>query len=86
MRRNVDLVDLEKYCKMRPWSQKSASIQRRTSPPKFLENRGSRIGVPGVMSRDSFGWSEAGGRESVVQAGKLTRNVQLCIYADFASG
>ena len=31
------------------WSQKSASIQRRTSPPKFLENRGSRMGVPGVI-------------------------------------
>ena len=40
VRRNVDLVDLEKCCKMIPWSQKSASIQRRTSPPKFLENRG----------------------------------------------
>ena len=53
VRRNVDLVDLEKCCKMIPWSQKSASIQRRTSPPKFLENRGSRMGVPGVMIRAS---------------------------------
>ena len=49
VRRNVDLVDLEKCCKMIPCSQKSASIQRRTSPPKFLENKGSRMGVPGVM-------------------------------------
>ena len=28
------LVDLEKCCKMRPWLQKSASIQPRTSPGK----------------------------------------------------
>ena len=28
------LVDLEKRCKMRPWLQKSASIQPRTSPGK----------------------------------------------------
>ena len=49
VRRNVHFVDLEKCCKMIPWSQKSASIQKRTSPPKFLENRGSRMGVPGVI-------------------------------------
>ena len=49
VRRNVNFVDLEKCCKMRPWSQKSASMQKRTSPPKFLENRGSRMGVPWAM-------------------------------------
>ena len=49
VRRNVNFVDFEKCCKMRPWSQKSASIQKRTSPPKFIENRGSRMGVPGAM-------------------------------------
>ena len=54
VRRNVHFVDLEKCCKMTPWSQKSASIQTRTSPPKFLENRGSRMGVPGVMRPRSW--------------------------------
>ena len=31
------LVDLEKCCKMSIWTQKSASIQKRTSCPKFAE-------------------------------------------------
>ena len=31
VRRNEDLLDLEKCEKMTPWTQKSASIQRRTS-------------------------------------------------------
>ena len=33
-RKDDFLVDLEKCCKMRPWLQKSASIQPRTSPGK----------------------------------------------------
>ena len=47
VRRNVNFVDLEKCRKMRPWSQKSASIQKRTSPPEFLENRGVQNGSAG---------------------------------------
>ena len=35
VQRNVNLVDLEKCWKMRIWTQKSASIQKRTSPLKF---------------------------------------------------
>merc|ERR1711965_869377 len=27
-------------------------MQKRTSPPKFLENRGSRMGVPGAIYKD----------------------------------
>ena len=30
------LVDFEKCCKMRIWTRKSASIQKRKSPPKFF--------------------------------------------------
>ena len=32
----LNLVDLEKCCKMSIWLQRSASIQPRTSPPKFF--------------------------------------------------
>ena len=35
VRRFVYLVDLEKCFKMSIWLQTSASIQKRTSPPKF---------------------------------------------------
>ena len=35
VQRNANLVDLEKCSKMSIYLQKSASIQRRTSPPKF---------------------------------------------------
>ena len=35
VQRFLNLVDLEKCCKMRIWTQKSASIQQRTSPLKF---------------------------------------------------
>ena len=35
MRRNDNLVDLEKRCKMSIWTQKSALIQLRTSLLKF---------------------------------------------------
>ena len=35
MQRIANLVDLEKCCKMSIWTQKSASIQKRTSPLKF---------------------------------------------------
>ena len=35
VQRNVNIVDLEKCWKMRIWTQKSASIQKRTSPLKF---------------------------------------------------
>ena len=35
VQRFANLVDLEKCCKMRIWTQKSASIQKRTSLPKF---------------------------------------------------
>ena len=42
VQRHVDLVDLEKYCKMRIWTQNSASIQPRTSPLK-LEAREGRL-------------------------------------------
>ena len=35
VQRNVNLVDLEKCWKMRIWTQKSASIQKKTSPLKF---------------------------------------------------
>ena len=35
MRRIANLVVLEKCCKMRIWVQKSASMQKRTSPLKF---------------------------------------------------
>ncbi len=37
VQRNDNLINLEKCCKMRPWLQKSASIQPRTSPPKFAD-------------------------------------------------
>ena len=37
VRRNDNLKELEKCCKMRPWLQKSASIQPRTSRPKFAD-------------------------------------------------
>ena len=42
VQRNVNLVDLEKCWKMSIWSQKSASIQPRTSLPKFLWNGGPK--------------------------------------------
>ena len=35
MQRCGNLVDFEKRCKMRPWTQKSALIQLRTSLLKF---------------------------------------------------
>ena len=35
MQRIANLVVLEKCCKMRIWVQKSASVQKRTSPLKF---------------------------------------------------
>ena len=35
MQRIANLVVLEKCCKMRIWMQKSASMQKRTSPLKF---------------------------------------------------
>ena len=35
MQRCDNLVELEKCCKMRPWTQKSASKQKRTGLPKF---------------------------------------------------
>ena len=35
VQRIANLVDLEKCCKMRIWMQKSASMQKRTSPLKF---------------------------------------------------
>ena len=35
-RRVLNLVDREKCCKMSIWTQKSASIRKRTSPPKFF--------------------------------------------------
>ena len=35
MQRCTHLVDLEKCCKMSIYLQRSASIQKRTSPPKF---------------------------------------------------
>ena len=35
MQRIANLVVLEKCCKMRIWAQKSASMQKRTSPLKF---------------------------------------------------
>ena len=37
MQRNDNLIDLEKCCKMRPWLQKLASIQPRTSCSKFAD-------------------------------------------------
>jgi len=37
VQRFVNLEDLEKCCKMSIWLQKSASIQPRTSLPKFQE-------------------------------------------------
>ena len=37
VRRIASLLDLEKRCKMSIWLQKSASIQPRTSLPKFHE-------------------------------------------------
>ena len=47
MQRNANLVDLENPEKMRLLSLSEVSIQQRTSPPKFLKNRGVRMGVPG---------------------------------------
>ena len=35
LQRFANLVDLEQCCKMSIWTQKSASIQKRTSPLKF---------------------------------------------------
>ena len=47
MQRNANLVDLENPEKMRLLSLSEVSIQPRTSPPKFLKNRGVRMGVTG---------------------------------------
>ena len=47
MQKCADLVDLEKFCEMRIYLQKSASILPSTSLPKSLENRGSKIPVSG---------------------------------------
>ena len=44
-----NLVELENPEKMRLLSLSEVSIQPRTSPPKFLKNRGVRMGVSGVM-------------------------------------
>ena len=44
-------VDLENPEKMRLLSLSEVSIQPRTSPPKFLKNRGVRMGVSGVMQQ-----------------------------------
>ena len=48
VRRNDNLVDLEKRCKMSIWLQKSASIQPRTSPLKFVGSRDSCTPSPVV--------------------------------------
>ena len=47
MQNYVNLVDLEKYCKMTIWTQKSALIQLRTSPRKFddLANESEKSSV-----------------------------------------
>ena len=49
VQRNANLVDLENPEKMRLLSLSEVSIQPRTSPPKFLKNRGVRMGVSGGM-------------------------------------
>ena len=49
VQRNANLVDLEKCWKMRQLSSSEVSIQKRTSLPKFLWNRGSQTGVSPVM-------------------------------------
>ena len=55
VQRNGNLVDLEKWWKMRLLSLSEASIQPRTSLPKFLWNRGSQTGVSPVMLAARFG-------------------------------
>ena len=52
MQRNANLVDLENPEKMRLLSLSEVSIQPRTSPPKFLKNRGVRMGVSGDIVRE----------------------------------
>ena len=47
-------VDLENPEKMRLLSLSEVSIQPRTSPPKFLKNRGVRMGVSGGIRNVSF--------------------------------
>ena len=57
MQRIANLVVLEKCCKMRIWVQKSASMQKRTSPLKFgdfaeksvlnsVSNLSTKVGAP----------------------------------------
>ena len=57
------------------WSQKSASIQRRTSPPKNLENRGSRMEAPRVRWALTNQYStESGTRASIDQRMSLSKS------------
>ena len=61
MQRIANLVVLEKCCKMRIWVQKSASMQKRTSPLKFgdlaeksglnsVSNLSTKVGTVGAAT------------------------------------
>ena len=65
MQRCGNLVDLEKRCKMRPWTQKSALIQLRTSLLKFddLAEKFERSSVSNFSTKVwNLTWDEAAGR------------------------
>ena len=68
------LVDLEKCCKMRPWLQKSASIQPRTSPTKICKKKTANFATLREVWRGgglrSAGQTEAG----AAVAGRLERH------------
>ena len=60
----MNLVDFEKCCKMSIWTQKSASIQPRTSPLKFdLPPNCSESGVLEVLRRDLWEAAQAASLE-----------------------
>ena len=63
MQRIANLVFLEKCCKMRIWVQKSASMQKRTSPLKFahLAEKLEFNSVPNLSTKRAT--SAAGGGE-----------------------
>ena len=74
MQRNENLVDLENPEKMRLLSLSEVSIQPRTSPPKFLKNRGVRMGVPGGLELPSVPGSVL---EKFAVRGQMVRIVNI---------
>ena len=80
MQRIANLVDLEKCCKMSIWTQKSASIQKRTSPLKFDDSaeKSEKSSVSNFSTKVSmrpFGSEDPQEMHAQIETG----NPQLCV-------